>query len=44
MIFNKGNGVEQRRDQRGDREDEDREQRHGEKGVAGEGIDAEMLQ
>ena len=44
MIFNKGNDIEQCRDQRGDREHEDREQRYGEKGIAGEGIDAEMLQ
>ena len=44
MILDDGNGVEQCRDRRGDREHKDCEQRHGEKGVAGEGVDAEMLQ
>ena len=43
VFVDDGDPAQQRGDRRGDREHKDREQRHGEKGVAEEGVDAEML-
>ena len=43
VFVDDGDPAQQRGDQKGQRADEQRQKRHGEKGVAGERVDAEKL-